>query len=293
MACSMARAAWVADGLAWVSPSQSSIMAVERIMAVGLAMPWPAMSGAVPWLGWKTACLSPMSAEGAKPMPPIKAGAEVGEDVAEEVLGGEDVEVPGAADEVERHGVDVVVAGVDVGVAGGGFVEDPAHEGEGAEDVGFVDQGDLALGAAGGPAAAGEVAAEFGEAFGGGAGDDLGVAGFLVVDDLALAAGGEHAFGGFADDDEVDGSGAGVGECGGDAGDGADGADAGEEAVCDAHVELRGDFGAVGVADVGPAHGAEEDGVGLARAFEAVGGEDGAGFLVVVGAALDGFGAEG
>ena len=43
----------------------------DRNIAVGLAMPRPAMSGAVPWQGWNTACSSPMSAEGAKPMPPM------------------------------------------------------------------------------------------------------------------------------------------------------------------------------------------------------------------------------
>ena len=33
------------------------------------------MSGAVPWQGWNTACLSPMSAEGAMPKPPIRPAA--------------------------------------------------------------------------------------------------------------------------------------------------------------------------------------------------------------------------
>ena len=40
-------------------------------MAVGLALPLPAISGALPWQGWNTAWLSPRSAEGAMPMPPI------------------------------------------------------------------------------------------------------------------------------------------------------------------------------------------------------------------------------
>ena len=35
--------------------SQSSIIAADRIIASGLAMPWPAMSGAEPWQGWNTA----------------------------------------------------------------------------------------------------------------------------------------------------------------------------------------------------------------------------------------------
>ena len=29
-------------------------MATDSIVAIGLAMPWPAMSGAVPWAGWKS-----------------------------------------------------------------------------------------------------------------------------------------------------------------------------------------------------------------------------------------------
>ena len=48
---SIAAAASRAFSLPCRSPSQSSIMAVDRIMAVGLAMPCPAMSGAEPWLG--------------------------------------------------------------------------------------------------------------------------------------------------------------------------------------------------------------------------------------------------
>src|SRR5215204_4869003 len=70
MLVSIARAASRASSLPWRSASQSSISAVERIIAVGLAMPRPAISGPVPWLGWNSPCLSPMSAEGAKPMPP-------------------------------------------------------------------------------------------------------------------------------------------------------------------------------------------------------------------------------
>ena len=53
-------------------------MARERTAATGLAIPFPAMSGAVPWAGWKTAWASPMSAEGAMPMPPTSPAARSG-----------------------------------------------------------------------------------------------------------------------------------------------------------------------------------------------------------------------
>src|SRR5262249_34186442 len=42
---------------------------------VGFALPWPMISGAVPWHGWNTACLSPISADGAMPRPPINPAA--------------------------------------------------------------------------------------------------------------------------------------------------------------------------------------------------------------------------
>ena len=54
-------------------PSHSSIQAPDRIVAIGLAMPLPAMSGAVPWDAWKYPNLSPISAAAAIPMPPIVA----------------------------------------------------------------------------------------------------------------------------------------------------------------------------------------------------------------------------
>ena len=55
------------------------------------------------------------------------------------------------------------------------------------------------------------------------------------------------------------------------------GPDAGIEPEGDAQIELRRDLGAVGEADVGPAHGAEQDRVGLAGARDAILGQDRAG----------------
>ena len=57
---------------------------------------------------------SPMSADGAMPMPPTSAARQVGQDVAEHVLGDQHVEVPGLPHQVERHRIDVVVVGRDV-----------------------------------------------------------------------------------------------------------------------------------------------------------------------------------
>ena len=69
----MARAPSASAASACRTDSQSSIMATDSSIALGLAMPWPAMSGAVPCAGWNTAWWSPMSPEGAMPMPPTSA----------------------------------------------------------------------------------------------------------------------------------------------------------------------------------------------------------------------------
>ena len=70
--------------------------------------------------------------------------AEVGEDVAEEVVGDHDVVAAGVLHEVDAGGVDVVVGGGDVGVLGCDLVEralpEVAREGE---DVGLVHQGEV------------------------------------------------------------------------------------------------------------------------------------------------------
>ena len=90
-----------------------------------------------------------------------------------------------------------------------------------------------------------------------------------------------------AHDDEVDPLGPRIGEHPRHARNGADRAHPGVEPEGEAHVELRRDLGAVRVADVGPAHGAEEDRVGLSGARHAVRRQDRAGVPVVMGAAGD------
>ena len=52
------------------SPSQSNSMATERIMAVGLATPRPAISGAAPWAAWAMARSRPALIDGPSPRPP-------------------------------------------------------------------------------------------------------------------------------------------------------------------------------------------------------------------------------
>ena len=60
---------------------------------------------------------------GGPPDPAGDGAAEVGEDVAEEVVGDDHVVPAGVLHEVDARGVDVVVAGRDVGVLGGDLVE--------------------------------------------------------------------------------------------------------------------------------------------------------------------------
>ena len=85
-------------------------------------------------------------------MPPGDGAAEVGEDVAEEVVGDDHVVAPGSCDEVDAGGVDVVVGGLDVGVLGGDLVEGPLPQvaGEG-QHVGLVHQRQVLAGAAARP----------------------------------------------------------------------------------------------------------------------------------------------
>ncbi len=72
-------------GLFAVSPSQSSIILADRMVAIGFTLYWPAYFGALPWLGSNTPSLSPMLAEHAKPESADHLRREVADDVAEEV----------------------------------------------------------------------------------------------------------------------------------------------------------------------------------------------------------------
>ncbi len=75
---------------------------------------------------------------------PGDLAGEVGEDVAEHVLGDDHVELVGAADEVHGHGVDVEVVDADVRVVLGDLAADVAEQAGGhLQHVGLVHDGDL------------------------------------------------------------------------------------------------------------------------------------------------------
>ena len=75
------------------------------------------MSGAEPCTGSKMPGFeSPRLADDARPSPPVTAGGDVGEDVAERVLHHEGVERGRIHDEQHRDAVDQPVLQLDVGV---------------------------------------------------------------------------------------------------------------------------------------------------------------------------------
>ncbi len=205
---------------------------------------------------------------------------QVGQDVAEHVLGDHHVVVPGLADHVERGRVDVVVPRLDVGKARGALVEDLAEERHRAEHVRLVDAGHAPRAPAR-LAPPREAEGEVVDALGARAGDDHRVLRLAVLDQDPLAARGEQALGRLADDDQIDPRRARIGERQRDAGNRPRRAHAGVERQLDAQVELRRDLGAVGIADFGPPHGAEEHGVGGARGGERARRQGDAGGLVV------------
>ena len=103
------------------------------------------MSGAEPCTGSKMpGPLSPRLAEAARPSPPVTAAATSREDVAERVLGHDDVDAVGDDDELHREAVDERVAQLDVRVLGRDLVDDPPPEPRGVEHVRLVDRDERA-----------------------------------------------------------------------------------------------------------------------------------------------------
>ena len=108
------------------SPRKSSISAALEDRRVGLALPVPTMSGAEPCTGSNID--GPVRAglrlaDDARPMPPLTRAAEVGEDVAEQVVGDDHVVALRVLHEVDARRVDVVVRRADLRVLGGDLVE--------------------------------------------------------------------------------------------------------------------------------------------------------------------------
>ncbi len=85
------------------------------------------------------ACVAERRRRG-EPEPAGDGCGDVGEDVAEHVLGHDDVERVGWADELHRDAVDERVPQLDVGVVGGELGDDPPPEARGVEHVRLVDR---------------------------------------------------------------------------------------------------------------------------------------------------------
>jgi hypothetical protein len=229
-------------------------------MAVGLALPLPAMSGALPWH-------------------------------AEHVLGDQDVENPGLSNHIERGGVDIGVIRLDVRVPRGAFREYLAEENEAAEHVGLVDAGDPARRAPG-LALARQIEGKIEQPLRRAARDGHGIVGGAVVLKAGLAARAEQALGGFPNQDEIEVLAARVGERHRQARKSPHRAHPREQLELFPHVQLRRDLAAVGIADVRQSHGAEQDGVGGLSARQRRLGQRRATALVVGRAGLQGFESE-
>ena len=131
-------------------PRWSSISAAERIAAVGSAFCWPAMSGAEPWTGSnmlgavRSGLMLPLAA---RPMPPVIGGREVGDDVAEQVVGDDHVEARRVGGHEDRGGVDVQVVDRHVGELGADLGHQPRPHRAGVDQhVGLVHEGELLAG---------------------------------------------------------------------------------------------------------------------------------------------------
>ena len=113
--------------------------------ALGFARRLPAMSGALPCTASNTAQLSPRFAPGTTPSPPTRPGAQVGEDVAVEVLEQQHVELRRVLHELHAAVVDDDLAVADPRMiarhAPRALEEEPVRE---LQDVRLVDGADLA-----------------------------------------------------------------------------------------------------------------------------------------------------
>ena len=95
-------------------PSVSSISAADRIAPIGLATFFPASGGAEPCTGSNSDVRAGMDvARGRHAEPALQRAADVGDDVAEQVVGDDHLELAGILHQEHRQRVDVEVRGGD------------------------------------------------------------------------------------------------------------------------------------------------------------------------------------
>ena len=122
------------------------------------------------------------------------AGGLVGEDVAEGVLGDDDVEETGLGEHAHRGIVDEHIVGAHLGILGFHLLGDLAPQTAGGQHVGLVDDGQVLV------ALHGHLETEFQDALDLGTGVDIGIVGHVVVLMLLSEV---HAAREFAQHDEV------------------------------------------------------------------------------------------
>ena len=167
----------------------------------------------------------------------------------------------------------------------GALEKEAAEESHRRQHVGLVDTRDLRYPSRT-PPAPGERKRRLEQPLGTVARDPHRVEHRLLPFATALGARREQPFGRLADDHEVDRVRPWIREWDAHAGQHADRPDAGVELEAIAKIDLRHDLGAVGIANVGVSHGAEEDGVRGRRRAERVLGQGDPGPLVKLGPAL-------
>ena len=190
-------------------------------------------------------------------------GRGVGEDVAEDVAGDDDVELSGGADQLHAGGVDIKVGQLHVGVFAADLDDDFAPELHGFEHVGLVDGAELVAAEAGGLEAGVGDAGDL--VLGVAHGVDADASAVLDVDAAGLAE--IEVPVQFAEDEHVDAfddlgaQGGGADELGEDEG----GAEVGEEGEFLAELQQAGAGAEAAVVDLvrGAADRAEQDGVGV------------------------------
>jgi hypothetical protein len=146
--------------------------------------------------------------------PADQAGNLIRKNVAEHGFGDQHVEVPGPADQIQGHGVDIVMPCPDRRIGAGDAVEHLAEEGHRDEDIRLVHAGDV------GPALfhprlgapPGQLEREFVDAFGARARDHHRITRLIIAKPHALAARGEQPFRAFAHENQIDVAGARRGE---------------------------------------------------------------------------------